>query len=260
MVHIATLLYMADMSTQTMLVPAKTILPSLEFGAFSPNGKYVLLVCSDSRRYLMTTDQGRLKYAFGHFASFSLSNFPAATFHNVRFVSDDIVVYPKGSLDDSRDLEVFSITKGLALSVLKGHNYSIDLVCLSADGQLVGTATRDLTTINGVTEKFIHVWDLESVSLFSLCRGEGPYTAVTFAGTRREFLFSCSRWSNKVTTWYVGSKSNPCPEGIPLYQVIGHNDCVHYLLVTPGDGMIVTGSLDNTIKVRFVVITQHTIY
>ena len=197
----------------------------------------------------MTTDQGRLKYAFGNFENSSYQNDKQISYRNVLFMGDDIVVYPQGGYTECNNLEVFSVSKGVVLSVLKGHNYPISLLCLSDDKQLVATATTDVAVVNGIQEKYIHVWDLDSLSLFSLCQGQGPYVAVTFAGKQREFLFSCSWHSNKIVTWYIGSKSNPCQEGIPVYNIIGHNADVHYILVTPGDKMIVTASQDNSVKV-----------
>ena len=84
--------------------------------------------------------------------------------------------------------------------------------------------------------------------MLSHCKNESACLGAVLCGEKEEFLLSINDNSPIVRLWYVGTFSCPYKNALVMRDIVSHTSTITSLNVTPDNAVMITASLDNSIK------------
>ena len=207
---------------------------SMKHALFSPDEQHVVLTCEDGSQYAFSVPTGKWCGTFRE-----SDNFLFGSSDERDSIDGAAHILPNGHLlsrglsyQTKSKLYLRDVADGLrTIKEFSGHCYGIRFVILNNSKTLAASATADTSIINGVNTKYVYIWDLEKLEQHSVCKGKGPYSMISFAGGYEEYVLSSGWRDSNITVWFIGSRSNPCAEGVPVYNIIGHTQDIVYMRV-----------------------------
>ena len=229
---------------------ALKVTPRVVGGMFSPDGRHLVICCSDCKQHVFMTELSRVSQTWGSdpetVVTYDDAHSMAMNMHMLtrkRFLSPGL----SRGLDDKvlfiRDLGV-----GKTLHEMRGHYYRIGIVVLNARRLLVASATTDDATIDGITGKHVHIWKVETGHLIARCCGTEAYSRVVFCDGHDGYLLTCTAKSAVIKMWHYEVTHKTCNDAVEVYNFIGHTNSIVYLVFTSDNKVLLSGSRDNTVK------------
>ena len=131
------------------------------------------------------------------------------------------------------NLYIWDLKSGEALHELKGHSYSVDIVGVSDSYKRAVSGTADS----------LRVWDLEKGTEIACCKVKRPYTVLGFLGKHQDYLITSTYVELETLLWMVQGE-----QLLPVYEILGHSSEVVYAESALNDQLLITASVDNTLK------------
>ncbi len=227
-------------------------------GCFSPDGTFLVLIspgdvyCVEvgSRGLVHTwpdSEEGGMKFGMG-------DDNVGALYKCIKITKNNLLLTRGLGYHTKQNLYAYDLKSGEKVYTLTGHAYTISIIALNNDQTLAATATSESVVINGNSEKYAHIWDLEEGKQISVCGKDLEehgtiFTMLNLCGTdRKEFLLSnCSDGLPIIYMWYFGTRKEPLEFAVPIYELIGHNTTIMYSHMANHDKFLVSGSSDNTV-------------
>ncbi|XP_053386344.1 NACHT domain- and WD repeat-containing protein 1-like isoform X2 [Mercenaria mercenaria] len=164
--------------------------------------------------------------------------------------------------------------KNLLVTRMSGHkNKGTIIVCDLADGKVIQEVVVNETykleklqfhsseefvfiyyqdrISNGINSQYAELVNISSGKRFGKCPEEfkGPYSGGQVFGSDSLYYTICHWNSSEVSVLFAGQVSNPLDEAVVIHVLTGHNRPVTEFVVPTSLDMLLTVSLDNTIKV-----------
>lgn len=227
-----------DLETQMskpLKVASKTkSMCGMKHALFSPDQKYVVISCEDGSQYAFTVAKGKWCGT-----SREENNFLMGFQDERQSLRQAIHILPNGLLltrglshQTQKNLYLRDLNDNMrTVKEFIGHVYGVEFIAFNDAKTLAASATADTVVVNGVDTKYVYVWDLEKLMQHSVCKAKGPYSSIAFGGAPDNYVLTNGYNDSKVVVWYIGSRDQPCAEGVPVYNIIGHSKQVIYMQV-----------------------------
>ncbi len=200
--------------------------------AYSPAGRYIATGSKDRTARLWDARSGQLVGTFAGHANWVLS---------VAFSPDETRLATAGA---DRTARVWDVATGHSLFVLQGHTDWVLQVAWSPDGKLIATGSQDATArFWDAATGTVLVPALEAhrdgvSSLAFSPDGRRLATAAGGTGTDKSFQLD-----NSIFLWDVATRQS-------VLRLRSHLNVVRTVAFSPDGTRLVTGSVDNTARVR----------
>ena len=128
-------------------------------------------------------------------------------------------------------IQFWEIATGKLIRKLKGHTDVVNSICLSADGEKI---------VSGSDDKSIKLWDFHKGTLLNTFKGHFNWvTSVRFSNDCTKIA---STWDKSIKIWDVANFKL-------LKTLKGHSNDVTSICFSPDGKILISGSLDETIRV-----------
>ncbi|CAD5116466.1 DgyrCDS5351 [Dimorphilus gyrociliatus] len=149
--------------------------------------------------------------------------------------------------DDEGKLYVRNIKTGELVWILNGGDYDLNFVSLDPTERLVAVASSASFVTSNKVPKAVSIFNLESGKLHTTIKERTPCSLLEFFET--SYIVTCKLYNGHVLQfWYIGDVNDPCPDPQVMFEITSHDGTVIFFNALEDKGLIITASLDNTIK------------